>query len=330
MAKMVPLLEIKNLHVQFRVFDGELKVLNGVDMVVNEGEKVGLVGETGCGKTTTMKSVLQVLPTPTAKISTGEIIYKGRDILKMRPSEIERLRTNEITAIFQDPLAALNPVFTISQQLCDVVRYSSRDGGRKYLSKKEVRSRAIGVLKETGMPDPERILTNYPMQLSGGMRQRICISEALSVRAKLLIADEPTTSLDVTIQDQVLRLLADLVEKRNMSIILITHALGIVRQLTDRVYVMYAGNIVETAGTKELFANPLHPYTRGLLRAIPRLTGEGISRGIEGRIPNYLNPPAGCRFYPRCEYRMAECLKAFPPIFTTGDNHGTACFLHKE
>ena len=327
---MMPLLEIKNLHVQFRVFEGELKVLNGVDIVISEGEKIGLVGETGCGKTTTMKSVLQVLPTPIARISTGEIIYKGRDILKMRPNEIQNLRKGEITAIFQDPLAALNPVFTIGKQLCDVVKYSSRDGDRNYLSKKEIISRSIAVLKETGMPDPERILKNYPIQLSGGMRQRVCISEAISVAAKLLIADEPTTSLDVTIQDQVLRLLIKLVEKKNMSIILITHSLGIVRELTNRVYVMYAGNIVETVRTKELFANPLHPYTRGLINAIPRLTGEGISKGIEGRIPNYLNPPAGCRFYPRCEYRMTVCLGEPPPLFTTGDNHGIACFLYKE
>jgi peptide/nickel transport system ATP-binding protein len=327
---MMPLLEIKNLHVEFRVFEGELKVLNGVDIVINEGEKIGLVGETGCGKTTTMKSVLQVLPT-IARISTGEIIYKGMDILKMRPSEIQNLRKGEITAIFQDPLAALSPVFTIGQQLCDVVKYSSRDGDRNYLSKKEIISRSIAVLKETGMPDPERILKNYPIQLSGGMRQRVCISEAISVAAKLLIADEPTTSLDVTIQDQVLRLLTKLVEKKNMSIILITHSLGIVRELTNRVYVMYAGNIVETATTKELFANPLHPYTRGLINAIPRLTGEGISKGIEGRIPNYLNPPAGCRFYPRCEYRMTVCLEQ-PPLFlfTTGDNHRISCFLYKE
>lgn len=327
---MMPLLEIKNLHVQYRVFEGELKVLNGVEIVISEGEKIGLVGETGCGKTTIMKSVLQVLPTPTARISTGEIIYKGRDILKMRPNEIQNLRKREITAIFQDPLATLNPVFTIGQQLCDVIKYSSRDGDRKYLSKNEIISRSIAVLKETGMPDPERILKNYPIQLSGGMRQRVCISEAISVAPKLLIADEPTTSLDVTIQDQVLRLLLKLVEKNNMTIILITHSLGIVRELTDRVYVMYAGNIAETVRTKELFANPLHPYTRGLINAIPRLTGKGTFKGIEGRIPSYLNPPAGCRFNPRCEYRMPVCLEKSPPLFTTGDNHRIACFLYKE
>ena len=176
----------------------------------------------------------------------------------------------------------------------------------------------------------ERILSNYPIQLSGGMRQRVCISESLSVPANILIADEPTTSLDVTIQDQILRLLANLVEEKNMSIILITHTFGIIRELTDRVYVMYAGDIIENVKTKELFSNPLHPYTRALMDAIPKLTGEGIARGIEGRIPNYLNPPEGCRFYPRCKYRMSICSKQKPPFFNTGDNHVTACFLYKE
>lgn len=325
---MIPLLEIKNLHVQFTVFDGELKVLNGVNLTINRGEKIGLVGETGCGKTTTMKSILRVLPTPIAKISKGEIIYKGKNILSMRSSEIQLIRRGEITAIFQDPLTSLNPVFTIGQQLGDVVKYTSRY--QNHLNKKEIFSRSVDVLKETGMPDPERILNNFPVQLSGGMRQRVCISEAISVNPNLLIADEPTTSLDVTIQDQVLRLLSRLVEKKKMSIILITHSLGIVRELTDRVYVMYAGNIVETAKTTVLFTNPLHPYTRGLLNAIPRLSGEGISKGIEGRIPNYLNPPTGCRFHPRCKYSTKKCQEVFPSMFDTENNHQVACFLYQE
>jgi len=327
---MSPLLEIKNLHVQFKVFEGILKVLNGIDMEINEMEKIGLVGETGCGKTTTMKAVLQVLSSYSARISDGEIIYKGKDILKMKPSQIQNLRNGEITAIFQDPLAALNPTFKIGQQLYDVIKYSNKKNDGKYLSKEKIRTRSISVLKETGMPDPERILNRYPTQLSGGMRQRICISEALSVKAKLLIADEPTTSLDVTIQDQILRLLVELVKKENLSIILITHTFGIVRELTDRIYVMYAGNIVETAKTKDLFNNPLHPYTRGLLRAIPKLTGEGIAEGIKGRIPNYLDPPEGCRFYPRCEYKKTICRKQKPSFFTTGNEHRVACFLYKE
>jgi len=323
----VPILEIKNLHVQFRVFEGYLKVLNGVNLTLNEGQKIGLVGETGCGKTTTMKSILRVLPAPMAKVTKGEIIYKGKNILKMGHKEIQKTRRGKITSIFQDPLTSLNPVFTIGQQLGDVIRHTTRN--RNHLSRKEIFSRSVAVLKETGMPDPERILNNYPVQLSGGMRQRICISEAISINPNLIIADEPTTSLDVTIQDQVLRLLSNLVEKKKMSIILITHSLGVVRELTDRVYVMYAGNIVETAKTKTVFSNPLHPYTRGLLEAIPRLTGKGIFKGIEGRIPNYLDPPKGCRFYPRCKFKTKECQETFPPMFDVGNNHKVACFLYK-
>jgi len=327
---MTPLLEIKNLQVRFKIYEGELKVLNGVDMVIGEGEKVGLVGETGCGKTTTVKSVLRVLPTPPARISGGEILYRGKDILKMKPAQIRSLRKGEMSAIFQDPLAALNPVFTVGHQLYDVIKYSSASRGRKRLSKKEIRARSIAVLKETGMPDSERILSNYPIQLSGGMRQRVCISEALSAAARLLMADEPTTNLDVTIQAQILRQLNELVAKKESSILLISHSLGVVRNLTERVYIMYAGNMVEVARTKDLFADPLHPYTKALLKSVPKLTGEGISRGIRGRIPNYLNPPAGCRFHPRCDHMMPICEKERPAFFTGGDsdNHKVACFLY--
>jgi len=327
---MAQLLEIKNLHVGFRTFEGELKVLNGVDMVIGEGEKVGLVGETGCGKTTTVKSVLRVLPTPPARITGGEIFYRGKDILKMKPGEIRSLRRGEMSAIFQDPLAALNPVFTVGHQLRDVIKYSSRARHGKHLSKKEIRDRSIAVLKETGMPDSERILSNYPVQLSGGMRQRVCISEALSAAARLLMADEPTTNLDVTIQAQILRRLNELVAKRRPSILLISHSLGVVRNLTERVYIMYAGNIVEVARTKDLFADPSHPYTKALLKTVPKLTGEGISQGIPGRIPNYLNPPEGCRFHPRCGHAMPICKKERPALFILGDSHKVACFLYRR
>ena len=327
---MTPLLEIKDLHVRFKIFEGELKVLNGVDMVIGEGEKVGLVGETGCGKTTTMKSVLHVLPIPPARISGGEILYRGKDILKMKPGEIRRLRKGEMSAIFQDPLAALNPVFTVGHQLRDVIKYSLITQGWENLSKEEIRVRSITVLKETGMPDSERILSNYPIQLSGGMRQRVCISEALSAAAKFLMADEPTTNLDVTIQAQILRQLNELVEKRRISILLISHSLGVVRKVTERVYIMYAGNVVETAKTKDLFADPLHPYTKALFKSVPKLTGEGISQGIRGRIPNYLTPPSGCRFHPRCDQAMPICEGERPTAFITGDNHEVACFLYKR
>jgi peptide/nickel transport system ATP-binding protein len=323
---MKPLLEIKNLHVHYKTFEGMLKVLNGVDLTIAEGEKVSLVGETGCGKTTTIKTILQVLPTPPARICGGQIIYRGKDILKMKSREIQALRKGEITAIFQDPLSALNPVFTVGYQLEDIIRHLHAGGGRR--SRKKIREQAVAVLRETGMPDAERILNNYPIQLSGGMRQRVCISEAFSTASRLLLADEPTTNLDVTIQDQILRRLDELVEKNRTSILLISHSLGVVKNVTDREYIMYAGNIVEEARTKDLFADPLHPYTKGLLKTVPKLTGEGISKGIRGRIPNYLNPPQGCRFHPRCDHTMPICRKERPPFYSAGDSHRVACFLY--
>lgn len=321
------LLEIKDLYVGFDVYGGTLKVLNGVVLAMEEGEKVGLVGETGCGKTTTAKSILRILPIPPAWIFKGEIFFKGKDILKMSPSEVRQVQARGISMIFQDPTAALNPVFTVGEQLMDAIKYSNLENT---LPKKEIRRRAIQALRDVALPDPERLLESYPIQLSGGMRQRICIAMALATEADLLIADEPTTSLDVTIQDQVLRLLGGLVKEKETSTILITHSLGIVREWTDRVYVMYAGNIVETAPTRELFSNPLHPYTQGLMKAVPKLTGEGIAEGIPGRIPDYLNPPSGCRFHPRCPHTIPICEERQPPFFDEGNSHQVACFLYKD
>jgi peptide/nickel transport system ATP-binding protein len=281
-----PLLEIRDLRVEFKVYGGILKVLDGVFFKVNTGEKVGLVGETGCGKTTTMKAILRILPMPPARITDGEIFFKGKNLLKMRDGELSEVRGSGISMIFQDPTAALNPVFTIGQQIEPVIKNASPDN--KKLSRNQIREKSIAPLKEVALADPERLLDSYPIQLSGGMRQRICIGMALSTDPKLLIADEPGTSLDVTIQDQVLRLLHNLVEKKGTSVILITHTLGIVRETTDRVYVMYAGNMVEEAPTSQLFSNPLHPYTQGLMEAVPRLTGGGVTTGIPG--PSPLSP----------------------------------------
>jgi len=323
-----PLLTIQNLHVGFDIYGGHLKVLDGVNFAVGKGEKVGLVGETGCGKTTTMKSVMRILPMPPGKITDGEIVYKGRDLLRVNLKKVWGVKGKGISMIFQDPTAALNPVFTIGRQLMDVVKYS-RDTGKDH-SGDNIRERAIRALKDVAMPDPERILSNYPIQLSGGMRQRICIAMALVTGSELLIADEPTTSLDVTIQDQVLRLLGNLVEEKGNSTIFITHSLGIVREWTNRVYVMYAGSMVEAAPTKELFSKPLHPYTQGLMKAVPKLTGEGIAEGVTGRIPNYLTPPSGCRFHPRCPHVMPICEEKRPPFFDVGNTHQVACFLYKE
>jgi peptide/nickel transport system ATP-binding protein len=323
-----PLLAIKDLYVEFRVYGGALKVLDGVNFDVNVGEKVGLVGETGCGKTTTMKAILRILPMPPARIPGGQIHFKGQDVLKMRDDQLHAMRGRGISMIFQDPTAALNPVFTIGEQMDPIIRHADRENRR--LSKGEIRKKAAVPLREVALADPERLLNSYPIQLSGGMRQRICIGMALATNPELLIADEPGTSLDVTIQDQVLRLLHGLVEKKQTSVILITHTLGLVREMTDRVYVMYAGTMVEVAATHKLFSNPLHPYTRGLMDAVPKLSGGGIAMGIPGRIPDYLSPPPGCRFHPRCPFVMPICRRQKPPFFEVDVDHQVACFLYDK
>lgn len=319
------LLNIKNLHVWYRVYGGYLKVLNGVNLIVRKGERVGLVGEAGCGKTTTMKSILQILPPGDFLIPKGEIYYKGKDILKMSFSEIQRLRSKEIAMIFQDPTTALNPVFTIGTQIGDVIRYSA--ALEENVHQEKIKMLSIKALKEVSLPDPERMLVNYPFQLSGGMKQRVCIAMSTSSPRNLIIADEPGTSLDVTIQDQIMRLLNEIVKKRKTSLLLITHSLGVAKEMTDRIYIMYAGTIVETALTKDLFQNPVHPYTKGLLASVPRLSGGGIARGIPGRIPDYLNPPQGCRFQPRCEYATSSCTENPPQLIEVEKDHFVACYL---
>jgi peptide/nickel transport system ATP-binding protein len=322
------LLDIKELRVEFKVYGGILKVVDGVNFKVYQGEKVGLVGETGCGKTTTMKAVLRILPMPPARITSGEIIFKNQDLMAFKDKELRKVRGSGISMIFQDPTAALNPVFTISQQMEPIIQNAAPEN--KNLSKGELRDKALIPLKEVALADPERLLDSYPIQLSGGMRQRVCIAMALSTDPELLIADEPGTSLDVTIQDQVLRLLRDLVNRKGSSVILITHTLGIVREMTDRVYVMYAGNMVEVAPTRKLFAEPLHPYTKGLMDAVPKLTGGGIATGIPGRIPSYREPPSGCRFHPRCSHVMDICRREKPPGYLIDEDHEVACFLYGQ
>ncbi len=321
-----PLLDVRDLHVHFAVYGGRLMVLDGVNLSVGRGEKVGLVGETGCGKTTTMKAILRVLPA-TARVPSGQVLFKGRDTLAMNARELSHVRGRGISMIFQDPTAALNPVFTVGEQLETVIAHSAAVRGEP-LSRAAVRDRAVTSLQEVALADPKRLLGSYPVQLSGGMRQRVCIGMALATGPGLLIADEPGTSLDVTIQDQILRLLQALVTERDTSVILITHTLGVVRELTDRVYVMYAGTIVETATTARLFAKPSHPYTRGLLQTVPKLSGGGIASGIPGRIPDYLHPPAGCRFHTRCPHAMDICRVTKPPFFRIDDDHEAACFLY--
>lgn len=320
----VPMIEIDDLHTNYVIYEGILKVLNGVQYKLGEGEKLGLIGESGCGKTTTMRAIMRILA-DNAVTPKGRIFYKGEDILKMPEREVQKIRRESISMIFQDPTASLNPVFTVKDQLIDVIRFSSTED----LTKHEIMDRAIKILKDVALPDPERILKNYPVMLSGGMRQRISIAMALVSASELLIADEPGTNLDVTIQDQILRLIGELVEERGTSIILISHALGAVKGLVDRVYVMYAGNMIESAPTDDLFSEPLHPYTVGLFQTVPKLTGGGIPEAITGRIPDYINPPQGCRFSPRCKHVMPICLKELPDFRSVGEGHEVRCYLYE-
>ena len=319
------ILNINDLHVWYRVFGGYLKVLNGINLMVRVGERVGLVGEAGCGKTTTMKSILQILPPGDFHIPRGQIFYKGQDILKMSSKELQIVRSKEIAMIFQDPTATLNPVFNIGTQIGDVIKYSSAFEENK--SRKKIKVQSIKALKEVYLPDPERMLINYPIQLSGGMKQRVCIAMSISSPRNLIIADEPGTSLDVTIQDQIMRLLNELVEKKEVSTILITHSLGVAKEMTDRIYVMYAGTIVESAPPEILFKKSVHPYTKGLLKSVPRISGGGITKGIPGKIPSYLNPPSGCRFQPRCEQKSPICSEKPPQLFEIEKDHLVACYL---
>lgn len=317
-----PLLVIRDLHVEFAGYHGTAHVLNGVNLTVGRGEKVGLVGETGCGKSVTVKTVLGLLSRARTRIR-GEIWFAGRNLLALSPHDLHRVRGREITMIFQDPMAALNPVFTVGDQLLDVI-HRGRDGRQ---TAREAWEKALVILKEVALPDPERIMRSYPVQLSGGMRQRVLIAMALVNQPALIIADEPGTALDVTIQEQILLLMRSLVEAKGISVLLITHNLGVVRATTDRVYVMYAGAIAETAPTGELFRAPKHPYTQGLLASVPKLTGEGVPRGIDGMIPDYAAPPPGCRFAPRCPFAQPRCQQP-PPWIAVGPEHGVACVLY--
>ncbi|HIH98298.1 MAG TPA: ABC transporter ATP-binding protein [Thermoplasmata archaeon] len=322
---ITPLLEIRNLHVGYKTHMGISKVLNGVYLTVNEGEKVGVIGESGCGKTTTMKSIHRILP-GNAIVSEGEIIFKGKDILKMKKRELTEIRRKGVTMIFQDPTAALNPVFKVSEMMTDIIKYS---GIYEKNLKKEARNRALDLFEEVALSDPERVFDSYSFQLSGGMRQRVCIAMSLAGVKQLVIADEPTTNLDVTIQAQVLSLLKSLVNEKRLSLILVSQALGAVRETADRVYVMYAGDIVEVAKADVLFTDPLHPYTQKLLDSVPRLTGGVFSIGIKGRVPNYFNPPSGCRFYPRCDQSLNICKDKKSPLVEVKKDHCVACWLYR-
>jgi peptide/nickel transport system ATP-binding protein len=311
------------LKLWYKIYKGFSKVLDGVDLTVNKGQKVGIVGEAGCGKTTTVKAILSILPDRQYVIPEGEIIYKGKDVLKMGATELGQVRSGEISMIYQEPAAALNPVFTIGQQMMDVVKYSAHGAGK---DSKQHRETVLQAIRDVFIPDPERIFSFYPNQLSGGMKQRICIAMAIMTQRDLMIADEPGTALDVTIQSQIHKMLDQLVAERGMSLIMITHSLGVARELTDVINIMYAGTVVESAPSAEVFAHALHPYTKGLLEAVPRLVGGGIQSGIYGSIPDYFDPPAGCRFAPRCPLASERCREEKPLLRDVGSRHRVACF----
>jgi peptide/nickel transport system ATP-binding protein len=318
------LIEVEDLKLEYKVYGGYLKVLNGVNFRLSKGEKIGIIGESACGKTSTMKAIMQIVA-DNGSITGGKITYEGEDLLKMPKKRMTALRRRSMSMIFQDPSSALNPVFTIRQQLYDIVRFSVE--GR--LSGREVHERTVDYLKQAALPEPERILDSYPFQLSGGMKQRVNIAMALVSANEVLIADEPGTSLDVTIEDQIMRLLKTIVEQKGISVILITHALGMVKHFVDRVYVMYAGTIVEEGSTDVVFKNPLHPYTKMLLASVPKLTGGGVPEGILGQVPSYMYPPKGCRFVTRCPYRMPAC-DQLPMMYEAEAGHRVACYLYAK
>ena len=329
MVEGTAILDIRDLHVWFRVYEGLSKVLDGVGLHVQEGERVGLVGETGCGKTVAMKAAMGILKSPPAQFPRGEVLLAGHDVLRMTPSEILKMKGRTISMIFQDPLSSLNPVFTVGQQMFDVIRYGRRrtsDGGR--LTKAKLRKAAVEALTSVRLPDPERILKLYPLELSGGMRQRALIAMAIVNRPRLLIADELGTALDVTIQAQILTLLKALVNEAGIAVLLITHDLGVVREMAERVYIMYAGQIAGEGPVTEIFDDPKHPYTKGLLSSVPRLTGEVLAKGIPGTVPDYTEVPSGCRFHPRCPHAMDQCVKQKPPMVEVSAERHVACHLY--
>ena len=318
---MTALLEVRDLFLEFKTSRGRLKALNGISFDVQTGEVFGLVGETGCGKTVTGLSVLRLLP-KSALVTRGQVIFAGVDLLTLAQREIESVRGKEIAMIFQDPSSSLNPVFTIGSQIERVIRQHIK------VTAQQASAQARDVLTAVELPDAEHIMASYPHQLSGGMQQRVMIAMALSCHPRLLIADEPTTSLDVTIQAQILRLLRDLQKKFEVSVILITHNLGVIAQTCDRLAVLYAGRVTESGSTGDIFNNPKHPYTRGLMNAIPRPGSRGKKMAaIPGTVPTNPGAMVGCAFAPRCEFAIELCLVESPGLFPVGDNHLNACFL---
>lgn len=320
---MAGLLEVRGLTTKFYTQDGVVQAVNGVSYSIEEGETLGIVGESGSGKSVGVMSLIRLIPTPPGKISGGEVLFEGRDLLKVSDEEIRTIRGNKIAMIFQDPMTSLNPVLTVGRQISEALELHLG------MDKKQAKARTVELLEMVGIPSAAERVDNYPHQFSGGMRQRVMIAMGLSCNPQLLIADEPTTALDVTIQAQIIDLVKRLRDEIGMSIIWITHDLGVVAGLADRVLVMYAGRIVEEAGVKELYANPRHPYTLGLLGSIPRLDEERPEKlkSVDGLPPDLIDYPQGCPFYARCRYRLDRCLEAPPGLEAVGVGHKVACYV---
>ena len=320
-----PLLEIQGLKTHFATDDGWLHAVDGVDLALHAGETVCVVGESGCGKSVTARTVMKLIDMPPGRIVAGRILWKGRDLVPLAPREMQAIRAREIAMIFQEPMTSLNPVFTVGDQIGESLRL------HEGLSRREARDRAIELLRLVRIPTPDKRVRDYPHQFSGGMRQRVMIAMALACKPQLLIADEPTTALDVTIQAQILELLAELKAEMGMAILLITHAMGVVAEVAQRVVVMYAGQVVEEAPVAELFARPRHPYTRGLIRSIPRLGASTAQKArleaIPGTVPKLIEPGPGCRFASRCRHAQAACLSATPVLWEAAPGHRVACAL---
>ncbi len=319
---MEPLLRIENLRTHFRSEEGTVRAVDGVSFDVGAGETVGLVGESGCGKSVTALSIMRLVSDPPGRIESGSIYWEGRDLLGLQEKEMRTVRGNEISIVFQEPLSSLNPVFTCGEQVREAISLHQK------LGRSASKRKAVEMLRLVRIPDPEKRYNSYPHQMSGGMRQRVMIAMALSCEPKLLIADEPSTALDVSVQAQIMELLSNLKDRLGMAMLLITHDLAVVAQMADRVVVMYAGAVVEESALEELFDNPAHPYTAGLLESIPRIgSGPGELHAIGGTVPDPLHLPSGCRFSDRCPRRFEKCVDEEPPLFDLGNGHRSRCWL---
>lgn len=320
---MANLIEIKDLVTSFFTADGELRAVEGVNFEIEEGKTMGLVGESGCGKSVTALSIMRLIPSPPGKVVGGQVLLRGQDLLKLNGKEMRKIRGNEISMVFQEPMTSLNPVFTIGNQIAEAIRL------HQGLNRKETRNKVIEMLRLVKIADPEARVSDYPHQLSGGMRQRVMIAMALSCNPSLLIADEPTTALDVTIQAQILELIGELQETLGMALLLITHDLGVVAEQSHDVAIMYAGKIVERARPEVIFSRPLHPYTVGLLNSVPGIKGGKKKRleAIPGMVPSPLELPGGCRFRDRCSKAGGICAGAEPELVEKQKGHWVSCYM---